>query len=379
MISNRAGTFITQPSGYKSFLPKPLPPEDSICFDGELISLLSEADRQLGRLDGITQTLPDPDIFVAMYVQKEALLSSQIEGTQASLSDVLAKNEERRESVEEVVNYVSALNYGLERLNDLPLSLRLIKEIHKVLLRNGRGSLRNPGEFRTTQNWVGPAGCNLNTATYVPPAVPDMTDALYNLENFFYEDTGLPPLVQIALIHSQFESIHPFLDGNGRIGRLLITFWLYHKHILSKPLLYLSHYFKMHRLEYYDRLMNVRTHGDWEGWIKFFLKGISFVSDEAVKTARDILTLKNDCERLIQNEDHTNTNHNSALGLLFTTPIISIKDISEAVGISYPTASRIVDDFLRLGILEDFTPDMRRNKRYKFTKYLDILEPGTEL
>ena len=253
--------------GYKSFVPAKLPPDPPIVFDAEMQALLSLADRKLGRLDGITQILPNPELFVAMYVKKEAVLSSQIEGTQASFVDVLSAeynqmDNQRRDDISEVVNYVNAMNWGLSELSHSPLSLRLIRNIHKKLLQNTRGSHRNPGEFRTSQNWIGPPGCTLNTATFVPPTVPDMENALSDLEKFFYEDDYMPVLVKIALIHAQFETIHPFLDGNGRMGRLLITFWLCQQEILTKPLLYLSYYFKQNRTEYYDRLMAVRKKGD---------------------------------------------------------------------------------------------------------------------
>ena len=256
-MKNRAGYFVSQPSGYKSFVPAKLPPNPSITMDMEMIKLLSDADRCLGRLDGVTQILPNPELFVAMYVQKEAVLSSQIEGTQASLTDVLEKEEEASGDIKEVVNYVGAMEYGLERLKEFPLCLRLIKEIHNELLKDGRGSTRNPGEFRTTQNWIGPAGCTLTNATFVPPTIPDMKDALGDLEEYLNAEDELPTLIKIALIHAQFETIHPFLDGNGRMGRLLITFWLCEKQILTQPLLYLSYYFKKNRMEYYDRLMDV--------------------------------------------------------------------------------------------------------------------------
>ena len=250
-MENRAGYYISQPTGYKSFVPKDLPPEPPIEIDMEMIKLLSNADRSLGRLDGITQILPNPELFVAMYVQKEAVLSAQIEGTQASLIDVIDSDNvsEKRKDVAEIVRYVAAMRYGLQRLDKFPLCLRLIREIHEILLKNSRGSGRNPGEFRKTQNWIGPAGCTLATATYVPPAVPDMNAALGNLEKYLNEEDGIPSLIKIALIHSQFETIHPFLDGNGRMGRLLITFWLCEEKILSQPLLYLSYYFKRNRSE----------------------------------------------------------------------------------------------------------------------------------
>lgn len=379
-MKNRAGDFIMQPSGYKSFLPSDLPPEPPIKFDGEMLTLLSEADRKLGRLDGVTQILPNPELFVAMYVQKEAVLSSQIEGTQASLTDVLEINtkDEKREDVGEVVNYVCAMNYGLERLKHFPLCLRLIREIHEKLLNNGRGSNRNPGEFRKTQNWIGPAGCTLSDARFVPPTVPDMEKALENLENFFYTKDTIPALIKIALIHAQFESIHPFLDGNGRMGRLLITFWLCQQGILSQPLLYLSYYFKKNRLEYYDRLMAVREKGDWEGWIKFFLKGVAITADEATSTAKEILQLKLTCENKIVSQGYSAI-YNALLDEVFVHPIITVNNAADTLNVSYPTASKIVDNLCKLDILFDISPDQKRNKRYSFSTYLEILNRGTEL
>lgn len=378
-MENRAGFFIKQPSGYSSFKPKPLPPENpSVHFDAEMMALMSTAERLLGRLDGVTQTLPNPALFVAMYVQKEAVLSSQIEGTQASLSDVLGEISEKREDISEVSQYVAAMNYGLRRLKDLPLSLRLLREIHSVLLKQGRGSERNPGEFRTSQNWIGPQGCTLMNATFVPPAVPDMREALGDLELFINSDTlNDLPLVKIALVHAQFESIHPFLDGNGRMGRLLITFWLCQQQILSQPLLYLSYYFKKNRLSYYENLMKVRKEGDWETWVKFFLTGVAEVSDEATQTAKDILALKEDCEKIIA--FRSNLNDQKFLDALFERPIISKREVAELLGVTDVTAGRIVDDFCKLNILEDATPGKQRYKKFAFSKYIDLLNRGTEI
>ncbi|MDQ8190741.1 Fic family protein [Roseibacillus persicicus] len=266
--NTRAGHFVLQREGYRAFIPSPLPPEPPCEIDEETARLLSDADRALGRLDGVSSVLPSPDFFVAMYVRFEAVLSSQIEGTQSTLEDVIDYEADQQDSpkdVEEVVNYIAAMNHGLRRLRDdeFPLSLRLITEIHEKLLADTRGSHRNPGEFRRSQNWIGPAGCNLATASYVPPPVPEMMDALGNLEQFIHQTDDLPALIHCGLVHAQFETIHPFLDGNGRVGRLLITFLLCQRDILRYPLLYLSHYFKMHRAEYYDRLTAIRRSGDW--------------------------------------------------------------------------------------------------------------------
>lgn len=382
--TNRAGYFMSANVGYKSFVPAKLPPDPPIVYDAEMQTLLSAADRKLGRLDGITQILPNPELFVAMYVKKEAVLSSQIEGTQASFVDVLSAeynqaDDQRQDDVGEVVNYVNAMNWGLDELEHFPLSLRLIRNIHAKLLHNTRGSHRNPGEFRTSQNWIGPAGCTLNNATFIPPTVPDMEKALGDLEGYFYQDDFTPPLVKIAMIHAQFETIHPFLDGNGRMGRLLITFWLCQQEILTKPLLYLSYYFKKHRTEYYDRLMDVRKKGDWENWIKFFLKGVAEVADEATSSASAILKLKEECIRMLYEKESGNGNYQKLLENLFEQPFVKRTDVAEQLSVSNPTAGNIIDTFCQLGILEDCDPERSRNKMYAFSKYLDILDEGTEL
>jgi len=376
---NRAGIFMTQPMGYKSFVPKKLPPDPPLNIDNKMIKLLSDADRKLGRLDGITQILPNPDLFVAMYVQKEAVLSSQIEGTQASLSDLIGAthNEIKKDSVEEIVNYVRAMNYGLLRLKDFPMSLRLIREIHAELLRNGRGSNRNPGEFRTTQNWIGPGNSTIQTASFIPPTVPDMKKSLGDWELFLHEENDIPILIKIALIHAQFETIHPFLDGNGRIGRLLITFWLCKEKILSRPLLYLSYYFKQNRTEYYDRLMDIRTKGEWENWVNFFLRGVALVADEATDSGKKIIALKERCASI--KEFQSNTHASQLLDYLFIHPTLSKQEMVSRLGISYPTAGSLVNKFLDLKILVDFSPEKKRMKLYGFKDYIDILNEGTEL
>ena len=381
---NRAGYFMNANAGYKSFVPAKLPPDPPIQFDAEMQTLLSLADRKLGRLDGVTQILPNPELFVAMYVKKEAVLSSQIEGTQASFVDVLSAeynqaDDQRRDDVSEVVNYVNAMNWGLDKLGEFPLSLRLIRNIHAKLLQNTRGSHRNPGEFRTSQNWIGPAGCTLNTATFVPPTVPDMEVALGDLEKYFYEDDYTPALVKIALIHAQFETIHPFLDGNGRMGRLLITFWLCQQEILTKPLLYLSYYFKKNRTEYYDRLMDVRKKGDWESWIKFFLKGVAEVADEATSSASAILKLKEEYTKKLYEKESGNGNYQKLLDVLFEQPFVKRTDVAELLSVSNPTAGNIIDTFCQMGILVDCDPERSRNKMYAFSKYIEILDKGTEL
>ncbi|MBE6650999.1 MAG: Fic family protein [Ruminococcaceae bacterium] len=382
--SNRAGVIMKTTRGYSAFVPAKLPPDPPIIIDSEMQKLLSLADRKLGRLDGITQILPNPELFVAMYVKKEAVLSAQIEGTQASLVDVLnnpsnESDDRTYNEVSEVVNYVNAMNWGLENLSRLPLSLRLIRNIHKILLEDVRGSNKNPGEFRRSQNWIGPQGCTLETAIFIPPTVEDMETSMAELEDYMYEDDDVPALIKIALIHAQFESIHPFLDGNGRMGRLLITFWLCQQEILTRPLLYLSYYFKQNRLEYYDRLMAVRTKGDWENWIKFFLRGVATVSDEATESAKNIIGLQNKYSEVLLQNDKSNNNYTVLLNLLFERPIITKKEISERLGVSLPTANTMVDAFCELGILYDKTPNKKRYKTFVFGEYLAILQKGTEI
>jgi len=384
-IYGRAGRYVSQPGGYKAFLPAPLPPDPPIHRDEELDTLLSLADRALGRLDGVTSILPNPDFFVAMYVRYEAVLSSQIEGTQSTLEDVLEfevdnKGRDRVKDVEEVVNYVAAMNHGLLRLDEFPLCLRLIREIHEKLLAGVRGSHRDPGEFRSSQNWIGPDGCTLMNATYVPPPVPEMKDALANLETFLHDDAHIPVLIRSAVAHAQFETIHPFLDGNGRVGRLLITFLLCHRGILHRPLLYLSHFFKQHRAEYYDRLMAVRNDGNWEGWLKFFLRGVAEVSDDAVQTARNILALRETVRQTVTEKLSNSTAGLTLVDYLFERPMIAVKMAQERLDCSYVTANNVIVQFEKLGLLEE-TTGWKRNRRYRFKPYLDLFrEPpvGTD-
>lgn len=378
---SRAGILEIQSEGYRAFIPKNLPPEPDIEYDDELLSLLSKADRNLARLDGIITVLPNPDLFIAMYVKKEALLSSQIEGTQVSLEGVLEfesdlKPKEDINEIKEVVNYIKALNYGIERLNDLPICLRLIKEIHRVLLEETRGANRNPGEFRIRQNYIAPPGATINEAIFVPPPPNMVITVMEELEKFFYSNS-IPPLVKIALIHAQFETIHPFLDGNGRIGRLLITFYLFWKKILSKPLLYLSYYLKKNRAEYYDLLMKVRMDGDWESWIKFFLKGVSETSEGAANTVREIIKLKEDLRTKLY-EKAASVSAIKLLDILFDKPMISIKEVSERLNISKVAANSLIKLFVGLDILREVT-GKERYKRYIFSNFVEIIAEGTKM
>ena len=372
----RAGHYVKQPEGFKAFVPALLPPDPPIQLDPETMNLLSEADRAIGRLDGIATLLPNPALFVAMYVRHEAVLSSQIEGTQSTLDDVLLfeikeRSKEEPKDVEEVVNYVRAMKLGLKRLPELPLSLRLIREIHEALMKGARGGNRTPGEFRRSQNWIG--GTMPSNAAFVPPPVHEMNAALGNFEKFLHDEKSYPLLIQCGLAHAQFETIHPFLDGNGRVGRLLITFLLCARGALRQPLLYLSLYLKGHRAAYYDRLTAVRNDGDWEGWIKFFLKGVREVSDDATETARRIVELR-------ENSRATIADFSSAalgmklLDLLFAQPIINIPLAVEKLKCTYPTATKLVEQCCEAGILNE-TTGAKRNRRYRFEPYLSLFEP----
>jgi Fic family protein len=373
----RAGKYITQPTGYKAFIPNPLPPDPPIQMNNKLITLLSKAELALGRLDGSTEVLPNPDLFVFMYVRKEAVLSSQIEGTQASLIDLLeyearAKEEGKVKDVKEVSNYVAALNYGMERVAKLPLSLRLLKEIHAKLLSNVRGSERNPGEFRTSQNWIGAQGSLLKDASFVPPPPFEMKQAMGELENFIHKENEMPLLLKAGLIHAQFETIHPFLDGNGRMGRLLITFFLCQKGLLKRPLLYLSHYFKKHRAQYYDLLQNIRDEGDWENWLFFFLKGVAEVSEEATDTAKRIVRLREEFRENIQKHFGKNSgNPLKVLEMLFNSPFVTINDISDITRLSYSSANNLGKELEKIGILEE-TTGQKRNRIFVFRPYVDV-------
>jgi len=381
--STRAGRYIKQPTGYRAFIPEPLPPQPPIDLNESLVALLSRADQAVGRLDGVAETLPNPDLFVAMYVRREAVASSQIEGTQSTLEDVLAFELDPRsrnlpDDVGEVVNYVGAMNHGLARIETLALSLRLIREIHEQLLRNVRGADRMPGAFRTSQNWIGPGGASLSNASFVPPPVHEMQTALSDLERFLHASTEMPVLIQCGLAHVQFETIHPFLDGNGRVGRLLITFLLVQRGVLRQPLLYLSTYLKRHRAEYYDRLMAVRNDGAWEAWLHFFLRGVIETADDAAATAGAIVHLREEHRNLLQAHGAGN-NEFRLLDLLYQRPIVNLALVAERLEITEVTAGRVVDRFRAMGLMDE-TTGQRRNRIFRYTPYWNILreqeEPG---
>jgi Fic family protein len=374
----RSGQYQPQPHGFSAFVPRPLPPENPpIAIDDEMQVLLSEADRALGRLDGSIQTLPNPDLFVLMYIRKEAVLSSQIEGTQSSLTDVLEAEAQllsatRPGDVNEVINYVAAMNYGIERLDTLPVSTRLIRELHERLMQGVRGQERNPGEIRTSQNWIGPGGSTLNDAAFVPPPPQDLPAALSELEKFVHATSRLPALVSIGLIHAQFETIHPFLDGNGRVGRLLITLLLCEKGILSQPVLYISHYLRENRQSYYEHLQAVRDRGQWEGWLKFFIAGIGAVSAEATETARRIVTLREAHRQLIV-ETFGRAAGNGMLLLeeLFRHPVVSVNYVAQRLGITHAGASNLVRRLEEAGILVEIT-GQPRNRAFRYGPYVDL-------
>jgi len=378
-LVSRAGRFEQQLAGYRAFIPAPLPPDPPISRDAEMDTLLSRADQALGRLDGCASILPNPDFFVAMYVRYEAVLSSQIEGTQSTLEDLLkfeSEGHDEAKDVAEVVNYVSAMNHGLARLHEFPLSLRLIREIHAELLRTGRGSRFEAGVFRHSQNWIGPSGCTLANAAFVPPPPHELLPALGEFEKFLHSEAPMPALLHCGLAHAQFETIHPFLDGNGRVGRLLITFLLCQRGILHKPLLYLSHYFKQHRAEYYDRLMAVRTSGHWEEWVKFFLRGVLEVSEAATSTARQILTLRETSRQNIIKSLNNSTAGLELLDFLFQSPLLSVKSAAKRLGCSYVKANNLVLQFVKLALLEE-TTGWQRNRRFRFKAYLDLFDTST--
>jgi len=375
----RVGRYIQQPTGYRAFVPAPLPPDPPVDLSGPLRELLSEADYALGRLDGAVLTLPNPDLFVFMYVRKEAVLSSQIEGTQSSLQNLLAAEAKLHDpdapkDVAEVANYVRAMNHDLKRLAELPVSVRLIREIHEGLMHGVRGGKLTPGELRTSQNWIGPGGCTLAEATFVPPPPHEVPKALADLEHFLHAENSPPALVQVGLAHAQFETIHPFLDGNGRIGRLLITFLLTEKKLLARPVLYLSHYFKRHRAEYYERLQAVRDTGDWEDWLAFFLRGVAEVSREATRTAAAILRMREDYRvRITERLGRAAGSAQRVMDRLFDHPIVNVATVRRWLSITPAGANQLVNRLGDIGLLREIT-GYARNRRFRFDPYLKLFE-----
>jgi len=365
----------------EAFVPPPLPPDPQVRMDA-LYGRLDAANRAIGRLDGVTSILPDTPLFLYMYVRKEALLSSQIEGTQSSLSDLLIFESEEApgaplDDVQEVSNYVAAMDHGLARIREgFPISLRLMREIHEILLSKGRGSTKQPGEFRRSQNWIG--ATRPGNALFVPPPPDQVQDLMSDLERFIHAGTPeIPALIKAGLVHVQFETIHPFLDGNGRLGRLLITCLLCAQGILKEPILYLSLYFKTHPRQYYDLLQQVRERGDWETWLEFFLEGVAETSMQAADAAREILNVFDDDRRRIEGLGRPAASALRVHQLLQQKPIIAIPDAAQRLGISAPTVSKSVQHMERLGILREIT-GKQRGRLFVYDEYLGILSRGTE-
>jgi Fic family protein len=377
--SNRVGELVMQQSGYECFIPRKFGSSGpDIKIDMQCIKLLTEAERALAELKGITETIPNPDLFIAYYVKKEALLSSQIEGTQCSLDEVLQVDEKTSEvkPVQEVVNYINAMNTGLEKLAEIPVCLRLINNIHKILLSGVRGKDKNPGAYKKNQNFVGETR-DISKASYIPPPPQMINDFMSDWEGYYQSQKEIPVLIEAAMLHSYFETIHAYEDGNGRIGRLLITFMLCERGILDKPLLYLSLFFKENKKEYYQLLMDVRFKGRWEEWIKFFLRGIKTTSLEAKTTANEIRALfKKDLE-LIKEKLIRYSMALPTFELICETPIVNVSPIAKKLGATYPTISQIFKYFMDLGILTVYAGETGR-KRYVYSDYLKILKRGTE-
>ena len=381
-MNNRAGAFVSNLTGemvYQSFRPAPLPPNPPIALSGELVAKLVEANKKLAALDGLSARIPNMDLFVSMYVRKEALLSSQIEGTQCTLDDILnpLMEENANRNVSDVVNYIKATEFALNRLHSLPLCNRLIKETHAVLMEGVRGQEKSPGEFRYSQNWIGGQGSTIRNARYIPPNPEDMQTAMSDLEKYMNGDDSLDPLIQAALIHYQFETTHPFLDGNGRVGRLLITLFLMEKGILSRPALYISYFLKMNRIEYYDRMTQVRKTGDYEQWVMFFLQALSDSAGDAIQTIDALTALHNQSvARLGAFSKRQQTNMLKLFAYIETNPIIDIQKTAAALGLSYNTVSKMVTILVDEGILRQ-TDKAGKAKIYSYAEYLDILRKDT--
>ncbi len=371
-----SGKLIRAVGGYQAFVPNPLPPK--LEWDNTVVSLISKADLALGTLSGLGDTLPNPHLLIYPFIRREAVLSSRIEGTQSSLSDLLlfeATRVEKQRDVREVQNYVRAMEHGLKRLEELPLSLRLIRELHGILLEGVRGEQATPGDFRQSQNWIGPPGCTLHDATFVPPPVSEMMESLDRLEKFLHSDKELPHLVELALVHYQFEAIHPFLDGNGRIGRLLIMLFLCQRGILTKPLLYLSAFFEHHRQEYYARLLEVSQKGAWREWIAFFLHAVIEQSGDAVRRARQLLDLHRDYYQTSL-EKHLPPTAGQLVELVFMKPVLNARVAQESLKISFPAAQKAINALVEQEILTEITGG-KRNKAYAAKHILQILEEAT--
>ena len=380
-MNKRAGFFRKNLSGelaYQSFVPSPLPPKPEIKIDEELILLLTKANANIATLETISGRIPNKILFIAMYVRKEALLSSQIEGTQATLEDILDPLIEKNtnQDIEEVVNYINATNFAMERLKTLPLCNRLICETHLILMNGVRGKDKNPGEFRRSQNWIGGYGATIKNAKYIPPCPQDMIEAMSDLEKYINAEDGTDSLIKAALIHYQFETIHPFLDGNGRVGRLLIMLFLMEQKILTTPTLYISYFLKKYRSEYYARLSDVRIKGNFEQWIKFFLNAVKESAQDAVKTIDELSELHLKNANKIQSLGRARINTLKIFEYLEAHPIIDIGKTAEALKLSFATVSKAINRLVQLEILFQ-TKNTLRNKIFSYKDYLEILRRGT--
>ncbi len=381
-MNDRAGIFVNNLSGdmaYQSFRPAPLPPNPPVELTNDLIASVIEANKRLAVLEGLSVRIPNLDLFVSMYVRKEALLSSQIEGTQCTLDDILNPliEENTNLNVADVVNYIKATEFALDRLKTLPLCNRLIKETHAVLMEGVRGQEKNPGEFRYSQNWIGGQGSTIKNARYIPPNPEDMQVAMSDLEKYMNGNDTLDPLIQAALIHYQFETTHPFLDGNGRVGRLLITLFLMQKGILSTPVLYISYFLKMNRIEYYDRMTQVRKNGDYEQWISFFLQALSDSAEDAIQTIDKLTKLHDKNIALFEGISKRQlSNVLKAFNYIEKNPIIEIQKTAKALELSYNTVSKIITLMVEKQILQQ-TDKSGKAKIYSYTEYLDILRKDT--
>ncbi len=373
-----AGRYLRCAGGYQAFVPAPLPPD--IPWTPELLRTLSDADRRVGQLAGEGRNLPNPHLLMRPFVKREAVLSSRIEGTQATLGELLAADagaavDRSPEDLREVANYVVALEHGIERLKRLPLSLRLVKELHAKLMEGVRGDVATPGEFRRSQNWIGPAGCTLDNASYVPPPPDELMDCLGGWEEFL-RDRTLPPLVQVALMHHQFEAIHPFLDGNGRVGRLLITLFLVERGILPTPLLYLSAFFEATRPEYYDRLSAVTAESAWGDWLEYFLNGVARMSEDALSRAERINALTAQWRQRVAGA--ASRTPSQLVDLLSENPYWTINKVAQRLDVAFTTAQRAVQRLQKLGILRQIT-DSQRGRVFCATAVMNILDEPAKL
>ena len=378
---NRQGTYKTNLSGdaeYKSFRPAPLPPNPPLSLDNETVELLIKANNRLAVLDKMTDLIPNINLFVSMYVRKEALMSSQIEGTQATLDDILDPllDSNANRNVANVINYIKATEFALARLNELPLCNRLIRETHAALMSGVRGQEKDPGEFRRSQNWIGGAGSTLKNARFIPPEPVDMLDAVSELEKYMNSDDTLDNLIRAGLIHYQFETVHPFLDGNGRVGRLLVTLFLMQKGVLKSPALYISYFLKKNRVEYYDRLNEVRRTGNYEQWVNFFLQAVHESAEDALSAVEKLSALREKNKALIRAAGRVSATLLRLFDYLEANPIIDIAKTAAALSLSFNAASLAVTKLCDMGILFKSSGN-KRNRIFSYEAYLEVLRNGT--